>query len=266
MKHLVVLEKGGDVRVNGRNRKLVILYNTNFIALTPYKKMNVLCYYSSLPLKILSKRLHLIITPLLGILQPPSLPGNSYLFYNIKFTCPPPPRSLLRLMAVLDCSVVSDSLWPHGLWAPRLLYPWGSSRREYWSGLSCPPPGDLPNPGIEPRSPALQVDYSPSESPGKPPISDWWDYCRYGCSLHSSVAQLCPTPYNPMNRSTPGLPVHHQLPSSPRLTSIELVMPSSHLILCRPLLLLPPIPPIIRVFSNESILRMKYPKHWSFKL
>ena len=88
MKHLVVLEKGGDVRVNGRNRKLVILYNTNFIALTPYKKMNVLCYYSSLPLKILSKLLHLIITPLLGILQPPSLPGNSYLFYNIKFTWP----------------------------------------------------------------------------------------------------------------------------------------------------------------------------------
>ena len=78
-----------DVRVNGRNRKLVILYNTNFIALTPYKKMNVLCYYSSLPLKILSKLLHLIITPLLGILQPPSLPGNSYLFYNIKFTWPP---------------------------------------------------------------------------------------------------------------------------------------------------------------------------------
>ena len=72
----------------------------------------------------------------------------------------------------------------------------------------------------------------------------------------SSVAQ-CQTLCDPMNHSTPGLPVHHQLPGSPRLMSIESVMPSSHLILCRPLLLLPPIPPSIRVFSNESTLSMK---------
>ena len=52
--------------------------------------------------------------------------------------------------------------------------------------------------------------------------------------------------------------------SSLRLTSIESVMPSSHLILCRPLLLLPPIPPSIRVFSNESSLHMRWPKYWSF--
>ena len=52
--------------------------------------------------------------------------------------------------------------------------------------------------------------------------------------------------------------------SSPKLLSIELVMPSSHLILCRPLLLLPPIPPSIRVFSNESTLRIRWPKYWSF--
>ena len=52
--------------------------------------------------------------------------------------------------------------------------------------------------------------------------------------------------------------------SSLRLTSIEAVMPSSHLILCRPLLLLPPIPPSIRVFSNESTLCMRWPKYWSF--
>ena len=52
--------------------------------------------------------------------------------------------------------------------------------------------------------------------------------------------------------------------SSLRLTSIESVMPSSHLILCRPLLLLPPIPPSIRVFSNESTLRMRWPKYWTF--
>ena len=52
--------------------------------------------------------------------------------------------------------------------------------------------------------------------------------------------------------------------SSLKLTSIKLVMPSSHLILCRPFLLLPPIPPSIRVFSNESILRMRWSKYWSF--
>ena len=69
-----------------------------------------------------------------------------------------------------------------------------------------------------------------------------------------SITQSSPTLCDPMNRSTPGLPVHHQLPEFTE-TSIESVMPSSHLILCRPLLLLPPIPPSIRVFSNESTLR-----------
>ena len=59
-----------------------------------------------------------------------------------------------------------------------------------------------------------------------------------------------------MNCSTPGLPVHHQYRRSHRLTSIESVMPSSNLILGRPLLLLPPIAPSIRVFSNESTLRI----------
>ena len=52
--------------------------------------------------------------------------------------------------------------------------------------------------------------------------------------------------------------------SSPRLTSIDSVMPSSHLILCRPLLLLLPVPPSIRVFSNESALHMRWPKYWTF--
>ena len=52
--------------------------------------------------------------------------------------------------------------------------------------------------------------------------------------------------------------------NSLKLTPIESVMPSSHLILCRPLLLLPPIPPSIRIFSDESTLRMRWPKYWSF--
>ena len=69
---------------------------------------------------------------------------------------------------VLSCSVVSNSLRSHGLWPTRLLCPWGFSRKEYWSGLPCPPPGDLPNSGIEPRSPPLWMDSLPSEPPGKP--------------------------------------------------------------------------------------------------
>ena len=83
-------------------------------------------------------------------------------------------------------------------------------------------------------------------------------------SSGSSVAQLCPL------FATPWIAEHHASLSIPnsrsslRLTSIESVMPSSHLILCRPLLLLPPIPPSIRVFSNESALRMRWPKYWSF--
>ena len=89
------------------------------------------------------------------------------------------------------------------------------------------------------------------------------------CSLFSSVqfssvAQSCPTLCDPMNCSTPGLPVHQHLPEFISLTSIEWVMPSSHFILCCLLLFLPPILPSIRVFSNQSSLHMRWPKYWSF--
>ena len=80
----------------------------------------------------------------------------------------------------------------------------------------------------------------------------------------SSVAQSCLTLCDPVNHSTPGLPVHHQLPEFTQTQVHRVVMPSSHLILCRPLLLLPPIPPSIKVFSNESTLCMRWPKYWSF--
>ena len=83
-------------------------------------------------------------------------------------------------------------------------------------------------------------------------------------SQFSSVAQLCLTLCDPMDCSTPGLLVHHQLQSLLKLMSIESVMPSSHLILCRPLLLLPSIFPSIRVFSNESALCIRWPKDSSF--
>ena len=69
---------------------------------------------------------------------------------------PPPPLQC----ALGVCTVVSDSLWPHGLQLSRLLCPWNYPG-ENWSGVLFPPPGDLPDPRIEPPSPALQADFSP---------------------------------------------------------------------------------------------------------
>ena len=89
-------------------------------------------------------------------------------------------------------------------------------------------------------------------------ISHWWSSpdLSFWISLSvlsqfSSVAQSCPTLCDPMNGSTPGLPVHHQLLESTQTMSIESVTPSNNLILCRALLFLLPIPPSIRVFSNK---------------
>ena len=69
---------------------------------------------------------------------------------------------------VLSRSVLPNSLQPHGLYLIRVLCPLGFSRQEYCNGLPCPPPGTLPNPGIEPRAPALPVDSLPSASPATP--------------------------------------------------------------------------------------------------
>ena len=74
-----------------------------------------------------------------------------------------------RCVYVLSRSVVSDFETPQ---PARLLCLWGFSRQEYWSGLPCLPPGDLPDPRIKPRFPSLQVDSLPSELPGKPRRGD----------------------------------------------------------------------------------------------
>ena len=123
----------------------------------------------------------------------------------------------------------------------------GFSRQEYWIGLPCPPPGDLPDPGIQPQYPALAGGLFTTEPPGK---------------QSSSVAQSCPPLCDPMNHSTPGLPVHHQLPEFTQThvhrvgdaISSSVIPFSSYL----------QIPPSIRVFSNESALRIMWPKYWSF--
>ena len=82
-----------------------------------------------------------------------------------------------------------------------------------------------------------------------------------------SAIQSCPILCDPVNCSTPGFPVHHQLPCPTpillKLMSIESVMPSNHITFSHPLLLPPSIFPSIRVFSSESVLHIRWPKYWS---
>ena len=80
----------------------------------------------------------------------------------------------------------------------------------------------------------------------------------------SSVSQSCPTLCDPMNCSMPGLPVCHHSQSSPKFMSIESVMHPAISFSVVPFSSWPPIPPSIRVFSNESTLHMRWPKYWSF--
>ena len=78
----------------------------------------------------------------------------------------------------------------------------GFSRPEYWSGKPFPSPGDLPNPGIKPRSPALQVDSLPAEPPGKPLVES-----NYRVASAAKSLQSCPTVCDPIDGSPPGSPV-----------------------------------------------------------
>ena len=80
---------------------------------------------------------------------------------------------------------------------------------------------------------------------------------QFSCSVVSN-------PLDPMDCSTPGFPVHHNSQSLLKLKSIDSVMPSNHLIRCRLLLLQSSIIPTIRVFSNESVLCIRWPKFWNF--
>ena len=140
----------------------------------------------------------------------------------------------------------------------------GFSRQEYGSWLPFSSPGDLPDQGIEPRSPALHADSLPTEllasaresSSGPQILNDDLaiHFSSYCCSVTWSCLILC----NPMDCSTPdfvSFTISHEL----KLMSIESVMPSNYLILCRPLLLLPAIFPSIRHF--ELALCIRQPKH-----
>ena len=118
---------------------------------------------------------------------------------------------------------------------------------------------ESPQPGIEPislASPALAGRFFTT--------SATWEACfLIVIVVVHSLAKLCLTICSPMGCSMPSFPVLHYLLKFTQ-TSIELMMPSNHLILCHPLLLLPSIFPRVRVFSNESALHIRWPKYWSF--
>ena len=105
---------------------------------------------------------------------------------------------------------------------------------------------------VRSQSSLISVHLLPTTKPGSYSVND--------SQFSSVVSTLC----DPMDCSTPGLPVHPNFRSLLKLMSIELVTPSNHLMLCHPLLLPPSIFPSIRVFSNESALHIRWPKYWSF--
>ena len=125
------------------------------------------------------------------------------------------------------------------------------SRQEYWSRLPFPSPGDLLDPGIKSTSfvsPALEADSLPLCHLGRSPL-----LCGVVVQLLSCV-RLFATPWTAALQASLSFTISQRLL---KLMSIELVMPSNHLIFCRPLLLLPSIFPSIRVFPNELALRIR---------
>ena len=92
------------------------------------------------------------------------------------------------------------------------------------------------------------------------------DWYMYNIVHFSSVAQSCPALWDPMDFSMPGFPVHHQLSEPTQIHIRHIGDAIHHLIHCRPLLLPPSFLPSIRVFSNESVLHIRWPKYWSFSL
>ena len=151
--------------------------------------------------------------------------------------------SCVWLCDPLDCSPPGCSV--HGISQARILLPF-------------PSPRDLPNPGIKPMSLACvscigrQILYH---------CITWkaQGYIQFSSVQSLSRVRLFATPWITACQASLSITNSQSLL---KLMSIQSVMPSSHLILCCPLLLLPPIPPSIRVFSNESTLRMEWPKYW----
>jgi len=157
----------------------------------------------------------------------------------------------------------------------------GFSRQEYWSGLPFPSPGDHNVSDLSTMTrpfwvaPRAWLSFIELDKAVVLVWLDWLVFCEYGFSVSAlwcplatltvllqslSHVQVC----NPMDCSMPGFLVNHQLPELLKLMSLKTVMPSNHLILCCPFILLPSIFHSIRVFNNESALYIRWPKYWSF--
>ena len=156
-----------------------------------------------------------------------------------------------------------------GTVAPQAPLSMEFSKQGYWSGLPFPSAGDLHNPGIEPGSPTLQPDSLPNEPPGKTlqylKLLENNGYISLCCTISSvqslSRVQLLAIPWIAIYQASLSITNSQSLR---KLISIKQVMPSNHLILCWPLLLLPSIVLSIRVSSNESVLHIRWPKYQSF--
>ena len=149
----------------------------------------------------------------------------------------------------------------------------GFSRQEYWSLLPFSSPGDLPNPGSKPGSPTRPANSLPST----PPLVNKIKWLHKSGTLSERIAalykkriqhntfvstvQIFVTPWTAAHQDSLSI---SNSESSLELMSIKSMMPSNHLILCQPLFLLPSIFPNIRVFSKESVLRIRWPTYWSF--
>ena len=156
-------------------------------------------------------------------------------------------------------AVGSDFLPPHDYVALQAPLSVGFPRQEYWSGQPFPSPGDLPNPEIETaslESPALAGGFLSTVPPWGAPIGP-------SVAVQSlSHPRLFTTPQTAACQASLSSSLSQSLC---KLMSIESVMPSSHFILCHPLLFLPEIFLSIRVLSNELPLCIRWPKYWSFR-
>jgi len=183
--------------------------------------------------------------------------------------------SCLAMLSHFNCVRFFVTLWTVACQAPLSM---GFSRQEYWSGLPCPPPGDLPDPGIEPTStvaPAFQVDslQLPKGKPWQMAVHEGKNACQYSLRNRRfgfienytprvglaccccSVTKSCPTLCDPMDSPCQALLSFTSSRRLLRFMSIVLVLLCNHLILCCPLLLLPSIFPSIRVFSSHLMAR-----------
>ena len=150
-----------------------------------------------------------------------------------------------------------EILWTIACQAP---LPMGFSRKEYWSRLLFPCSEDLPDSGIKPRSHASCIGRCVLYHWQGTTISLWMMLYQFSSVQSPSHVRLFATPWIAARQASLSITNSQSLP---KLMSIESVMPSNHLILCHPLLLLPSIFPSIRVFSNESALCIRWPKYWS---